>query len=76
MASRTATVCGAGWLSAKPRAAAMNGAVQGVATTTASTPVKKAPVMPLLDASPWPMPVKPPAISNTPDRFRPTTKKR
>ena len=31
------------WVSAKPKAAAMKGAVQGAATATASTPVKKAP---------------------------------
>src|SRR5690606_26685965 len=33
----------AGCVSAKPRAAPMNGAVQGVATTVASTPEKKLP---------------------------------
>ena len=54
----------------------MKGAVQGVATTTASTPVKKAPVTPLLAVRPWPMPAKPPPISNTPARLRPTTKNR
>jgi hypothetical protein len=35
-------------------AAPMNGAVQGVATTTASTPVKKLPVAPFLSAKPPP----------------------
>ena len=53
----------------------MNGTVHGVATTTASTPVKKAPVTPLFAVRPWPMPAKPPPISNTPARFSPTTKK-
>ena len=54
----------------------MKGTVQGVATMTASTPVKKAPVVPPRAARLWPIPAKRPPISNTPERFRPTTKKR
>ena len=54
----------------------MKGAVQGVATTTASTPVKKAPVAAARAASPWPTPASRPPISNTPERLRPTTKNR
>ncbi len=34
------------WVRAKPSAAAMKGAVQGAATATANTPVKKAPIGP------------------------------
>ena len=58
MASSTAIVAGAGWLRAKPNAAAMNGAVQGVATITASTPVKKSPAGPLRPVSSWPVPAE------------------
>ncbi len=50
----------------------MNGAVQGVATTTASRPVKKLPVWPGRAARPWPVCIRPVPISNTPDRLRPT----
>ena len=51
----------------------MNGAVQGVATTTASTPVKKAPAVPLRAARPLADAGKRPPISNTPERLRPTS---
>ncbi len=54
----------------------MNGAVQGVATITASTPVKKAPVAPPRETRPWPTPARRPPTSNTPERLRPTTKNR
>ena len=54
-------------------ATAMNGAVQGVATSTASAPVKKLPQWPSRAARLPPAPAKPPPpIRNTPDRFRPT----
>ena len=52
----------------------MKGAVQGVATTTASTPVKNAPAAPPRAARPWPTPAKRPENSKTPERLRPTTK--
>ena len=54
----------------------MKGAVQGVATMTASTPVKKAPAVPPRAARPWPTPAKRLENSNTPERLSPTTKKR
>jgi hypothetical protein len=57
---------------AKASADPMNGAVQGLATTTASTPVKKSPAGPLLLASPCPAPAQPLPMENTPDRLRPT----
>ncbi len=52
----------------------MNGAVHGVATSTASSPVKKLPAAPCRSASPLPAPVRPAAALtwNTPDRFSPT----
>ena len=43
-AVKTAKVMAAGCARAKPMAAPMSGAVQGVATTVARTPVKKLPV--------------------------------
>ena len=60
------------WVSAKPKAAAMKGAVQGAATATARTPVKKAPTAPLREARPPPIVTEP--NSNRPDRFSPTPK--
>mmetsp|Transcript_23223 Transcript_23223/g.54973 ORF Transcript_23223/g.54973 Transcript_23223/m.54973 type:complete len:221 (+) Transcript_23223:2387-3049(+) len=75
-ARNTASITAAGWASAKARAAPMKGAVQGVATTAASTPVKKLPVNPLRAARPEPRPVKLPPISNSPERFNPTRKSR
>ena len=65
------TVTTAGALSAAAIAPPMKGAVQGVATTTASTPVKKLPVSPPRSASPLPADARRPPTSNTPDRFRP-----
>ena len=50
----------------------MNGAVQGVATSTASSPVKKLPACPAFPASRPPAPTIPAPISNAPDRFSPT----
>ena len=41
MAAKTAKTTGGGWLKAKPRAVPRKGAVQGVARTVASTPLKK-----------------------------------
>ena len=49
----------------------MNGAVQGVATSTASRPVKKLPRCPPRAASALPVPAMPAPTSNTPDRFSP-----
>src|SRR3569833_236240 len=63
---------GADNVRAKPSAAAMKGAVQGAATATASTPVKKAPTAPLRDANPPPAVMEP--TSNRPERLRPTAK--
>ena len=60
------------WVRAKPSAAAMKGAVQGAATATASTPVKKAPVTPAARARLSPTVTEP--NSNTPDKLRPTAK--
>ena len=41
---------------AKPTAVPMNGAVQGVAITAASAPVKNEPASPERRVSPWPRP--------------------
>ncbi len=49
----------------------MKGAVQGVATITASTPVKNAPSCRRAPARPWPTPASRPPNSKTPDRFEP-----
>ena len=49
----------------------MKGAVQGVATITASTPVKKEPERPDRPASAPPIPAKRPRISNRPAKFSP-----
>ena len=38
-AAKTLSACGAGWVSAAPSAAPMNGVVHGDATATARTPV-------------------------------------
>ena len=61
----------AGWLTAKPSAVPMNGAVQGLATTTASTPVKKLPLSPLRLARELPVFIRLPPNSIMPDRDRP-----
>ena len=53
-------------------AAPMKGAVQGVATSTASAPVAKLPAWPPREASPCPAPASRPPTWNTPDRFSPT----
>ena len=45
-ARMTASATAAGWVSAKPTAVAMKGAVHGVATTAASTPVENEPASP------------------------------
>ena len=52
----------------------MNGAVQGVATTVASTPVKNEPASPSLRVRLSPAPVSDPPSSNTPDRFSPSAR--
>ena len=52
----------------------MKGAVQGAATTTASTPVKKAPAEPgRRDRGPDPAFCNPAPTWKTPDRFSPTS---
>ena len=64
---------GAGMTRAAPRAKAMKGAVQGAATTTASTPVKKAPDPPgRRDRREPPSRCSPPPISKAPARFSAT----
>ena len=45
----------------------MNGAVQGVATTTASTPVKKAARVERRAVRPWPMPIQLSPKDQTPE---------
>jgi len=60
--------------SAYPSATPMNGAVHGVATMTASTPVKKLPVYPCFAASDPPALVKVSPISNCPASERPRKK--
>ena len=53
-------------------AAAMNGAVQGVATSTASSPVKKLPAWPARPVSACRCRPGGPPMSKTPERLRPT----
>ncbi|RYE19801.1 MAG: T9SS type B sorting domain-containing protein [Sphingobacteriales bacterium] len=50
----------------------IKGAVQGVATIVARTPVKKLPVYPPRSASDEPTPAMLPPTTNTPERFNPT----
>ena len=50
----------------------MNGAVHGAPTTTASTPVKKAPAAPGLRCRSLPTPCNDRPASNTPDRLSAT----
>ncbi len=71
IAPNTASVAGGGIASAAPIAAAMKGAVHGVATSTASTPVMNAPRWPLRAASVLPSATGPP-IAYTPERLSPT----
>ena len=63
MARNTSIVTAGG--AARPAAMAtpMNGAVHGVATTTASSPVKKLPSWPGRAARPWPVRTRPVPIS-------------
>src|SRR5262245_41349772 len=58
---KTAIATGTGWVTARPTAAPMKGAVHGVAATAARAPVKSDPAYPGLDASPWPTPPRLPA---------------
>lgn len=71
-ARNTSIASSAGAVNAYASAVPMNGAMHGLATTQASTPVKKSPSGPLRDASDWPMPPRLPPSVNTPDRLRPT----
>ena len=57
MAANSAKQTMAGAASAAPSAALRNGAVHGVATTTANSPVKKLPAWPERAARLWPAPV-------------------
>lgn len=74
--TKIAIVAGAVIVRAAPSAVAMKGAVQGVATTAASAPVKYAPFAPPLVAMPSPTPATEVFTSNTPDRLRPTSSSR
>ena len=75
-AIKIANASGAGAISAKPSAAPMNGAVQGVATTVANTPVAKAPNTPSRPANRLPMPTNPRPNSATPERLSPIANSR
>ena len=59
MARNTSIVTAGGAASPAAMATPMNGAVQGVATTTASNPVKKLPRCPGRAARPWPVRIRP-----------------
>ena len=72
----TASASAAGWVRAKPTAVPMNGAVQGVATTAASTPVKNEPASPERRVSPWPRPCSDDPRWNTPERLKPMASSR
>ena len=54
---------------ANPIAGPINGAVHGVATVVAKTPVKNDPLYPPLEVSSLPVPIKLVPISKTPDRL-------
>ena len=54
----------------------MKGAVQGLATTTASTPVKNEPARPCFCASEEPVFISPPPNSATPDIDSPSASMR
>ena len=75
-AANTSSATAGGWVMAKPRAVPMRGAVQGLATTTASTPVKKLPLIPPRFASPLPVFMMLPPNSTRPDRDRPMARNR
>ena len=64
-AAKTASATPALWVSAKPTAEPMNGAVQGVATSVASTPVKKEPPRPAAPGEPVADPGEPAADMRT-----------
>ena len=67
----TAAVC----VKAKPSAGARNGAVHGVASTVASTPLKNAPPAPSRPATePAAAPTEPSDTSNNPNRFSATSR--
>ena len=70
-ATNTDSAMAVGWVRAKPSAEPMNGAVQGLATTTASTPVKKLPLPPSCPARPLPRFIKLPPNCTKPDRDNP-----
>ena len=55
-------------------AAPMKGAVHGVATTAAKTPVKKLPATPPRAARLCPAPAQRPPITSTPEKLSPTAK--
>ena len=63
-----------GCVNANPRAVPKNGAVQGVASTVASMPLKNAPMFPLREAAFEAALVKrPPVISKTPKKLSATS---
>src|SRR5258707_15482086 len=71
-ASKTATDRYQGCVTANPMAEAMKGAVQGVATTVASAPVKKEPANPGGDRKSLPTPASWNPNENAPERLSPT----
>src|SRR5690625_7833622 len=75
-ATKTLILMVAGCVSAKPRAAPIKGAVQGLATTAASTPVKKEPLRPDFCVRLCPAPIHRAPKDTVPDRVRPSTKNR
>ena len=68
IAAKITATCSADPAKAKPIAVPRNGAEQGVASTTASSPSKKLRAIPLASAPTLPSAVGAP-ISNTPNRF-------
>ncbi len=74
-ARKISTMNAALWANAKPSAMLKNGAVQGVARTVASTPLKNAPAAPCLEARfPAASSARPPSVtSNTPNKFSATS---
>ena len=72
MARNTVIPAAAGAARAPAIATPMNGAVQGVATSTASSPVAKSPAWPDRLAQPCPVPASLRPSSNAPTRFSPT----
>ena len=69
--TKIASASAVGATSAKPSAAPINGAVHGVATIVARTPVENAPAIPERAAKRPPVPARPRPNSAAPDRLSP-----